>query len=150
MFIDALGLLSDAQALTATAFSTNTIDFGNVTPKRDVASGEPLCVAIQVDVSADATTGDETYRFDVVQSANANLSSPDILITTDTGFITRALLVAGFKFYLALPEGIITKRYFGMQYTLAGTTPLITVTAELQSLSMVQTDKTYAKGYTIS
>ena len=147
MITDALLTLSDAQALTATAFSTNTVDLGNVTPKIDIAAGEPMAMTIAVDVTADATTGDETYTFEFVQSANANLSSPDILAQIA---IARATLVAGFRFYIALASGVITKRFVGAQYVLGGTTPLITVSSQIQPLSMVQNDKTYAKGYTIS
>jgi hypothetical protein len=147
MFVDALGQLSDAQALSATGFSTNTIDLSNVTPKIDIGIGEPMCIAFAVDVAADTASGDETYTFQFVQSANANLSSPDILAQVA---IARATLVAGYKFYLPIPSPLITKRFIGVQYTLGGTTPSITVTAFLQPLSMVQNEKVYAKGYTIS
>jgi len=37
-----------------------------------------------------------------------------------------------------------------MQYVLDGTSPSITVTAQVQPMSMIQNDKTYAKAYTIS
>lgn len=149
MILDSLLTLSDAQALTATAFSTNTIDLGATTPARDVAVGEPLSIVVTVDVAADATTGDETYQFDFVQSSNANLSSPDVL---ESVVVARGTLVAGYSFTIPLPSGRITKRYIGLQYTLGGTTPLITVTTELQPREMASLAKpiTYAKGYTIS
>lgn len=149
MFVDALLLLSDAQALSATGFSTNTIDLGTQTVQRDVAVGEGLEVNIQVDVAADTSSGDETYTFQFVQSANANLSSPDVLAQLA---IARATLVAGYTFTLPIPENQITKRFIGMQYTLGGTTPTITVTAfiEPQKLSSLGTPKAYARGYTIS
>lgn len=149
MFIDALLLLSDAQALTATAFSTNTIDLSSVTPKRDIAVGEEMAIVLTVDVAADFTTGDETYTFQFVQSANANLSSPDILAQWA---ILASALTAGASFVLNLPEGRITKQYIGMQYTLAGTTPTVTVTCALQPASMASLAKpqTYADAITIS
>lgn len=148
MFVDAQLLLSDAQALTATAFSTNAIDLASMTPARDIGIGEALEVAFQVDVAADFTTGDETYKFQLVQSANANLSSPDVLV--EEAILTTALL-AGQQFTLAVPQGRITKRYIGVQYTLAGTTPTVTVTAFLQPRSMSAVKPpTHAKGYTIS
>lgn len=149
MFIDALLLLSDAQALTATAFSTNTIDLSNVTPKRDIAVGETMAIVLTVDVAADFTTGDETYTFQFVQSANANLSSPDVLAQWA---ILASALTIGASFVFPLPENRITKQFIGMQYTLAGTTPTITVTCFLTSelLASVGTPKAYAKGYTIS
>jgi hypothetical protein len=150
MFIDALCLLSDAQAVSADAASTNSYDCGNVTPKREISSGEPLCIAFAVDVAADVADGDETYEFQVIQSANSNLSSPDILTKTDTALVTRTVLVAGYKFYMAFTPQLVTKRYVGAFYNVDGTTPTITVTAVIQPLSMIQTDKTYAKGYTVS
>ena len=147
MITDALCLLSDAQALTATAFSTNTYDCGNTTPKRRLGDGKPLVVAFQVDVAADATTGDETYQFDLVTSANANLSSPTVL---ESVIIARATLAAGFKFNIFWPQTIPWLRYIGVQYTLGGTTPLLTITAMIQPADMLQMDQVYAKGYTVS
>ena len=48
MFLDGQNLYSDAQALTATAASTNLIDHGS---DRDLGIGEPLVAVIVVDVS---------------------------------------------------------------------------------------------------
>ena len=147
MYVDNQGLLSDAQALTATAFSTNTYDSGANTPSNDVGDGEPMCVAIGVDVAADFTSANETYQFDIVQSANANLSSPDVLASR---IITAANLTLGSLRYIDVPAGAQTKRFIGIQYTLGGTTPTITVTAAYAPKSMIQRNKIYAKGYTIS
>jgi len=149
MFLDALLTLSDAQALTATANSTNTIDFGSMTPQRDMGVGEELEIIVTVDVAADATTGDETYSFGMVTSAAAALTSPT---TINSAAIARALLVAGFSFSLKVPKGLITQRYFGLVYTLGGTTPTVTVTAQLQPSRMASLAKpaTHAKGFTIS
>lgn len=149
MIQDAQTLLSDAQALTATAYSTNTYDSGAAGNK--ISVGEPLCVVITVDVAADATTGDETYQFALVQSANANLSSHDVLVATDTSFITRATLVAGYTLILPFPPGLKTKRYLGIRYVLGGTTPTLTVTASIVPLNQgIDAQTHYPKGYTIS
>ena len=150
MYVDKETLLSDAQALTATAPSENTMDMGNVTPKNEVGTGEPLALVIGVDVAADHTTGNETYQFQLVQSANADLSSPDVLLQTDTTFIAATTLVAGYQLVIPVPPGLITKRYLGAQYTLGGTTPTITVTAMIVPLKDVKSGILYAKGYTVS
>lgn len=147
MFLDSLMLLDDAHAYSATAFSTNTIDLGNVTPKRDIGIGEGLEIVSTVDVAADSTTGNETYQFDFVQSANADLTSPDVLASR---IITAANLTAGKVVHLPVPADAITKRYIGLQMTLGGTTPTITLTSFLQPQSMTDARKDYAKGYTIS
>ncbi len=146
MYTDAFLLVSDSQAVTATAFSTNTIDLSNVTPARDLSQGEQLGFGINVEVAADFTTGDETYRFDIVQSANANLSSPDVLASVTR---TAAQLTVGTLLFLPLGAPI-TKRYIGLQYTTGGTTPTITVSAWLTSRSLFSLTPThYARAYAV-
>lgn len=145
MILDAQTLLSDAQAITVDAVSTNTYDSGAA--GNDISVGEPLCMAFTVDVAADGTTTDETYEFQVIQSAAAALTSPDVLCLRAIGYAT---LVAGFKFYLPIPPGSKTKRYLGVNYNVGGTTPTITVTAAILPLSMIQNEKTYADALTIS
>lgn len=148
MFLDTQTLLSDAQALTATAVSTNTYDSGAST--NEIGAGEPLAAVFTVDVAADTASGDETYQFQIIQSANANLSSQDVLVATDTSFITRSTLVAGYKLIIPLPHGLKSKRYLGVRYVLGGTTPTLTVTCNLVPLNTVEVQKSYPKGYTIS
>lgn len=151
MYIDKLLQVSAQQALTATAYSTNSVDLGNVTPKRRVADGEPLAWMLTVDVAADHTSGDETYEVDVIQSANADLSSETVLAKY---VILYSTLTAGAKIVLPLPPGnvgVAAARYIGLKYVLGGTTPTVTVTAELMPLSdAVEVYLAYAKGYTIS
>lgn len=148
MFLDSQLLLSDAQALTATAVSTNTIDTALAT--NEFGAGEPLALVFTVDVAADAASTDETYQFQLIQSANANLSSQDVLLQTDTAYITRSVLVAGYKIVIPIPPGMKSKRYIGARYVLGGTTPSITVTAFVQPMSMIQMDNNYPDAITIS
>ena len=125
MYIDALNLLCDAQAFTADAVSTNSLDLGNVTPKRQIGSGEPMAVTVQVDVSADNTSGTETYSFEVIQSANDNLGTPTV-IARQNG-IAATTLVAGYVFVIPIPPGFPTARYLGLNFDgSASDTPTIT------------------------
>jgi hypothetical protein len=125
MYIDKLGLLSDAQALSASALSTNVIDWTSVTPKRQVGAGKRLWLMVSVGVAADFTTGDETYQVDLYTSAAANMSSP---VNLGSRVLTAAQLSAGALFAFAIPqEGML--EYFSAHYTLGGTTPTVTVTA---------------------
>lgn len=147
MFLDALLLVSDAQAVTATAFSTNTIDLGASTPKREIGTGEAMGFGVIVDVAADFTTGNETYQFDLVQSANANLSSPDVIASYVR---TAAQLPAGSMHFIPIPPGWPQKQYLGLQYTTGGTTPTITVTAWLTARDLFSIQaKAYAKNYAV-
>lgn len=145
MIIDSYNLLSDAQAVSADAASTNSYDSGAA--GNDISVGEPLVLCISVDVAADTASGDETYEFQVIQSANSNLSSPDILALRA---IDKAALTAGSIHYLPVPQGSKSKRYLGAYYNVGGTTPSVTVTAFLQPASMLQKEKNYADGITIS
>lgn len=150
MFLDAQNLFSDAQALTVTVASTNLIDLG---VDRNVGIGEPMCVVITVDVAADATTGDETYQFDLETDDNVGFASPLILarrIVSALPNIPRATMAAGFKLLIPVPNDTTAERFLRLNYTLGGTTPTITVTAFLQPMSMVQAEAVFAKGYTIS
>ena len=123
MLLDALLQLSSAQAVTATAVSTNTIDLSVV---RDLGPGRSLFAVWGVDTSA-AAAGAATVTFQVITSAAANLSSPTVVSQTDA--IPKADLTAGRKLFaqridpailLAQPNG---QRYLGVQYTV-GTGPL--------------------------
>lgn len=146
MITDALLLLSDAQAITADAVSTNTIDLGASSPSREIGTGEPMVVLITVDVAGDITTGDETYAFEVIQSAAAALTSPTVL---NRRVLTAAQLALGAIFAMPIPPGSPTQRYLGMNYDVGGTTPTLTVTASVVPQKFVDQIKPYAKNYVV-
>lgn len=142
--IDAQCFLSDAQAITADAASTNTYDTKSAT--NDIGVGTPLVVEFTVDVAADGTTTDETYEFQVISSAAANLGSPTILAQRTIGYAT---LVAGYSFWIEIPGGKV-QRYLGAYYNVGGTTPTITVSASIKPRAMTQTLKYYPDAITVS
>lgn len=144
MILDALLTVSDAQALTATALSTNTIDLGNPTVKNRIGTGEPMGFLVTLDVAADFTTTDETYSIQAISSAAANLSSPTVLSSVTLVAANRGV---GAKIFVPIPKQTPQQRYIGLNYVLGGTTPSATVTASLQPASMVEDQVIYAKGY---
>lgn len=147
MILDALLLVSDAQAITVDAVSTNTIDLGNPTVKNRIGTGEPMGFAIQVDVAADFTTTDETYAIEIISSAAAALTSPTVLARF---VLLASQLTIGKKFALPIPPGMPSQRYLGLNYDVGGTTPSVTLTAALMPLKMIDAEMTiYAKGYSI-
>jgi hypothetical protein len=148
---DDLLKLSIAQAVTASAVSTNTIDLSSA---RDLGPGYDLYANFNVDTTATAA-GAATVTFQVITSAAAALTSPTIIAQSDA--IGKAELVAGRKpislcinsaVLLAQPIG---QRYLGVQYTVA-TGPL---TAGAFTCYISDTDlaasigKTYASGFTV-
>lgn len=157
MLLDAQLQFSDSQALTATALATNVVDLST---DRSIGSGEPMAVLISVEVSADQTTGDEDYTFDVEYASDTGITTARKLVarrifesgTPGAPAENADLLVAGFNFYLALPPTELSEseRYLGVRYTLAGTTPTITVSSYLVPLKMAEKIATHPSGFTVT
>lgn len=123
MILSAQELLSDDQAVTATAISTNVIDLGvRGTPYRakaalngDKGKGNPIPFLVQItEAFTHATTSAMTVTLET--SAASALTSSTVLATEVIAF---ADLVAGKQMFLqALPNGV-TGRYLGVRYTSA-------------------------------
>jgi hypothetical protein len=134
---DALLEVSNAQAVTATAVSTGSIDLGPpaaVAVVREVGTGEPIGFAVSIVAPANMGTGDETYEFDIISSATANLAAPTVIASFVRG---GAGLVAGALLFLPLPMGHPLLEFLGLRYTTGGTAPSMTVTAWLTPQSML-------------
>lgn len=143
MILDAQTRLSNAQAVTATADSTNYIDLG---VDRDIGRGQPQALVITVDVAADTANADETYQFQVETDDNTSFSSSTIIADRT---IAGASLTAGSRH--VIPLGLTIERYLQGVYTVGGTTPSVTVTAFIQPMNQIAAeDVVYANGYTIS
>lgn len=120
MLLDAQLIYSDAQAVTATANSTNYVDHGVA---RDLGAGHKMVVLLQ---------------FGAVTS-NATLTTT-LEGADDTGFSTNKITLAAGKtitpvassqYFFPIPSHI-PKRYTRLVHTLSGgTSPSIAVTATL-------------------
>lgn len=150
MLTDAFLQLSTAQAVTATAVSTNTVDLGVA---RDIAPGKPLYAVFQIDTTFTAA-GAATMNCQIVSSAAANLGSPTVI--ADSGPIAVAQLTAGRRLIgvpigpnpvAATPNG---QRFIGAQYTVA-TGPM---TAGAITATIVDTlppgAQLYGSGFTVA
>ena len=158
MYIDNELLLSDGQALTTIgAVGTNVID---LSLNRSIGNGEPMAVVFTVDVAADQGSGDEDYTFDVEYATNAAQSTGRQLIgrrvfesgTPAAPAQDADLLVVGFRIIIPIPPTLLTEsaQFLGIRYVLAGTTPLITCTAFLTAMSMIDATNDYADGFAIT
>lgn len=150
MITDALLQLSSAQAVTASAVSTNTID---MSVARNIGAGNDMYAVFTVDEAATAA-GAATVNLQVITSPNADLSSPNVLV--ETGPLAKTeFTLARRPIALCLPSSILLalskgERYLGVQYTVA-TGPL---TAGKFSCALtdsdVNTGQNYASGFTVA
>lgn len=127
MIMDLFTTLSDKQAITASAPSTNVYDAGIAgTPKfakgpviRDLGRGDPIPINIQV-----------TETFNTLTSLTIALEADDAVgfgsaTIVQSIVIPLAQLVAGRKIPpFFLPEGL-NKRYFRLNYTVTGPNPTL-------------------------
>ena len=125
MIFDAQSLFSDRQAITATANSTNTIDFGvAMTPKhakgpvkRDVGAGRPIPLRVQI---VEAFNNLTSVQVDLVVANNAAVTGSRVAVST-------TVLLADAKAGAVLmpqyaPQGV-NDRYARLRYTVTGTAP---------------------------
>lgn len=125
MIFSAQSLLSEDQAVTATALSTNVIDLGvsqaaygaKASFHRDIGKGAEVPFLIQV-----------TEDFATLTSLTVTIETSDAEAMTgstvlmSSGAIAAADLVQGFQVPLQrLPNGV-TGRYLAVRYTVTGTT----------------------------
>jgi hypothetical protein len=128
MIIDKLLQVSNEQVVTASAASTDVIDFGQVNPNSGL--NDNVTVSITVDEAA-AAAGAATVTFSVQDSAD-NSTFTDVLATQAIG---KATLVAGYQVLIPVPYRL--RRYFRVYYTVA-TGPLTTGKFSAQIVTGVQ------------
>lgn len=122
MLLDKENVFSDGQAITATAYCTNPMDLGATATGphgsvvKDLGKGLPPHIFVGV---VTTFAGGTSVQAQLVQSANADLSSHDVLTQTDA--IAVASLVAGYQFRLGTVPPGVTKRYLGIRYVVVGT-----------------------------
>tara|TARA_R100000900_G_scaffold77284_1_gene61178 strand:- start:280 stop:711 length:432 start_codon:yes stop_codon:yes gene_type:complete len=143
MITDKLLRVSEDQAITTTAFSTDTIDLGVA---RDVGEGTALYMNFAVTT---ALANGTSVKFEVVISDNANLSSPVVVGSSDA--ILTAALTVGKNVVVRINPDIAGKgkRYLGARYTVAGTFNAGKVTADVVE-TIGDGQKYYASGFTVA
>jgi hypothetical protein len=121
MILDQTNLFSDAQAITATAGSTNTIDLGPIKTglTRDIGKGKAIPLLIQVVTVFDSTADDETLTISLEQDSTDTIT-PD---RTDVlAVISNAdLKTLGYKVPVQAMIDGVRYRYIRLKYTVTGT-----------------------------
>lgn len=141
MITDKLLRVSDGQAVTTTAVSTDTVDLSQA---RDIGEGKTLYMHFAVGT---AFAGGTSTNFEVITSDSADLSNP--VVIGASGAIATASLTAGKRTAVKFnPQiGSNGKRYIGARYTVVGTNTAGTVTADV--VESIQDSKAYASGFSV-
>ena len=146
MITDALLRVSDAQAVTATAVSTNTIDLGSA---RDIGEGKTMYMVFTLTETFATLT---SLTFEIVTDDNASLSSPAAIAATGAITLASGNLAAGKQHVVRIPAQIASKgeRYLGARYTVGGSSATAgKVTADIV-LDIQDGKKAYASGFSVS
>lgn len=146
MITDKLLLVSSAQAVTASAVSTDKVDLSQA---RDIGEGEDLFMLFSVDTAFTAA-GAATMEMQVVVADDAALTTNVTVIGT-TGAIGKASLTAGATFAARLNPQIASlgRRYFGANYVVA-TGPMTAGAVTANVVHDIQDGrKSYASGFTV-
>ena len=143
MITDSLLRVSEDQALTTTAVSTNTVDLGVA---RDMGEGTTLYMNFAV---TEALANGTSVTFEVITSASANLGTPTVI--GSSAAIVTASLTLGKNIVVTLNPDIAGKgqRYLGARYTIAGTFNAGKVTADIVE-TIGDGRKFYASGFTVA
>ena len=143
MILDSQLLFSDAQALTATAASTNSVDFGSTL---DLGLGQEIWVALNVDVAFTDVGSDSTITVTIENDGDSAFGSPTTVQTLGT---FPALSAVGAAIFARIQPGAIVERYARLKYTTAnGNLTTGSVTAAI--VTGIQKQVIYPKGYVIS
>ena len=143
MITDKLLRVSEDQAVTSTAVSTNTVDLGVA---RDMGEGTTLYMNFAL---TEAFANGTSVTFEVITSASANLGTPTV-IGSSNAIVTSALTL-GKNIVVTLNPDIAGKgqRYLGARYTVAGTFNAGKVTADVVE-TIGDGQKYYASGFTVA
>lgn len=143
MITDKFLRVSDAQALTTTAVSTDTID---LSVARDIGEGQDLFMNFAVTT---ALAGGTSVKFEVIQADNAALSSNVVVIGSSDAVVT-ASLAAGYNTAVRINPQVASngKRYLGARYTIVGTYTSGNVTADIVT-DIQDGRKSYASGFSV-
>jgi hypothetical protein len=144
MITDKLLRVSDGQAITTTAVSTDKIDLSQA---RDIGEGENLYMHFGVPV---ALAGGTSVNFEVVIADDAALTT-NVEVVGASGAVLTAALVAGYSTAVRINPriGSLGRRYMGARYTVAGTYTAGNVTSDIV-LDIQDGRKSYASGFTVA
>jgi hypothetical protein len=143
MITDKLLRVSEDQALTTTAVSTDKID---LSVARDIGEGQDLFMNFAVTT---ALTGGTSVKFEVVIADDAAISTNVEVVGSSDAILTAALVVGKNEAVRINPKvASLGRRYLAARYTIVGTYTAGKVTADVV-MDIQDGRKFYPSGVTI-
>lgn len=142
MILDAALVLSDSQAITASATSTNILDLGAI---RNVGVGENLYLVVCVTVAFTDSSSDSTIQVDIETDDNSSFSSA---VARQRVGIFAALSAIGTRLVARLAPDVLNERYLRVYYTAANGS-LTTGSFDAFIVKDIDAVSYYANGYTV-
>lgn len=144
MITDKFLRVSDAQAVTTTAVSTDSID---LSVARDIGEGEELYFNFAVGT---AFAGGTSVTFEVIVADNAALSTNVTVVGSSAAVVTASLVAGKMEAVRINPQiASLGRRYLGARYTVSGTYTAGTVTADVV-VDVQDGRKSYASGFVVA
>lgn len=158
MFVDTQTEFSDAQAVTATAISTNVIDTqaalgggtniagGNA--NQDIGQGEDVYLVVQTVVAATDTGSDATLTVTLESATDAGLTTAAVVHFSTAALAFAAFSPAGTQIAVIKLPVADYKRYLGVRYTV-GAGPLTAGAFDAFLTKDIQRNKIYKSAFTV-
>ena len=145
-------ILSDEQAVTSTAISTNVYDLQSedqTNALQNIGVGEDMYLVVETVDAATDSGSDATLTVTLESAENAALSTNAAVHATTGAMAFAAFSPAGTKLMrLRLPENIDYKRYLGVRFTV-GSGPLTAGKFNAYLAKDIENTKAYKSGFTV-
>lgn len=138
MILDVLNQVCSAQAFTATAVSSSSID--TLSADADPTIGRRIAGLFVPTVAAGAGS---THVLAVIQADDAALTT-NVEVLGSISVLAAALTV-GSKHEIPVPQGVKTRRYLGIKDTISGGTTTVTANAWLVPQDEIAKYKSFPK-----
>lgn len=139
MRFDAENEICSAQAFTGAATVSENA-YEKQTAAQDISIGRRMAMMVIPTVAAGAGS---THVFDVLQADNAALTSNPEVIASLT--VLAAALTVGSVHEIPIPQGVMDKKYLGIQNTSTGGTTTVTVDCYLVPQDEIPKYKSFPK-----
>lgn len=158
MFVDTQTELSDAQAVTATAISTNVIDLqaalgggtniANGNTLLDIGQGEDVYLVVNTAVTATDTGSDATLTVSLETATDAGLTTGAVVHFSTAALAFASFATAGTQLVAIKLPAADYKRYLGVRYTVAAG-PLTAGAFDAFLTKDIQRAKIYKSAFTV-